>query len=173
VIQEALDTASWFRREGPLWAETVHTRDWARFEGRPNQVLIQKALELAHKHQDVFAIRPDLYQELYVSPVGSEAGQTLAVALAMFVAAKGDFQQTIIGAVNYGRDNDSYATVAGALAGAFHGLEAIPKDWLETVISANPAHDFADLATNLSEIALAKHEVQKQTVAAVEGLLEP
>lgn len=52
----------------------------------------------------------------------SAAGdETLAVALAMFVAAGGDFRTTVIGAVNYGKACDSYATVAGAIAGAFKG----------------------------------------------------
>ncbi len=171
IIQEALDTATWFRREGPLWAETIRTREWARFEGRPNQELIHAAISIAKKHNDIFAIRAELYEVLKISPVGSEAGQTLAVALAMFVAAKGDFKQTIIGCVNYGRDNDSYATVAGAIVGALHGVEAIPDDWIETVLQANPNPNIRDVAVSLTEIAMNKHQEHKRTVHDVEGLL--
>jgi ADP-ribosylglycohydrolase len=171
LIEEALDTAAWFRREGPLWAETIRSREWARFEGRPNQELIHAAINIAKKHNDVFEIRAELYEVLKVSPVGSEAGQTLAVALAMLVAAKGDFKKTIIGCVNYGRDNDSYATVAGAIAGALNGCKAIPKDWIETVLQANPEPNIHDIAIKLTEIALSKHEEYKRTVHDVEGLL--
>lgn len=171
LIQEALDTAAWFRREGPLWAETIRTREWARFEGRPNQELIHGAINIAKKHGDVFAIRAELYEVLNVSPVGSEAGQTLAVALAMLVAAKGDFKQTIIGCVNYGRDNDSYATVAGAIAGALNGSEAIPKDWIEIVLRANPQPNLYDVALELTKIARNKHLSFEQTVTDVKGLL--
>jgi ADP-ribosylglycohydrolase len=171
LIQEALDTAAWFRREGPLWAETIRTREWARFEGRPNQELIVAAIDIAEKHKDIFAIRQELYDRLKVSPVGSEAGQTLAVALAMLVAAGGDFKQTVIGCVNYGRDNDSYATVAGAMAGALNGVEAIPTNWIETVLHANPEPNIHDVAVNLTEIALAKYQENQRTVRDVEGLL--
>jgi ADP-ribosylglycohydrolase len=171
LIQEALDTAAWFRREGPLWAETIRAREWARFEGRPNQELIHAAINIAKKYHDVFEIRAELYEVLRVSPVGSEAGQTLAVALAMLVAAKGDFRQTIIGCVNYGRDNDSYATVAGAIAGALNSSEAIPRDWIETVLQANPESNLRDVSIKLTEIALSKHQEHQRTVYDVEGLL--
>jgi ADP-ribosylglycohydrolase len=171
ILEEALDTAAWFRREGPLWAETIRTREWARFEGRPNQELIHAALHIAKKHYDVFAIRAELYEVLKVSPIGSEAGQTLAVALAMLVAAKGDFKQTIIGCVNYGRDNDSYATVAGAIAGALNGSESIPQDWIETVLQANPKPNLRDVALELTNIAYKKHVLLEQTVTDVKGLL--
>jgi ADP-ribosylglycohydrolase len=171
ILEEALDTAAWFRREGPLWAETIRTREWARFEGRPNQELIHAAINIAKKHNDVFAIRAELYDVLKVSPVGSEAGQTLAVALAMLTAAKGDFKQTIIGCVNYGRDNDSYATVAGAIAGALNGSEVIPKDWIETVLQANPKPNLHNVALELTNIAYKKHLSLEQTVTDVKGLL--
>jgi ADP-ribosylglycohydrolase len=133
--------------------------------------LIHGALEIAKRQRDIFAIREELYELLYVSPVGSEAGQTLAVALAMLVAADGDFKQTVIGAVNYGRDNDSYATVAGAIAGALNGAEAIPQGWQQTVLEANPAPKLDDIARQLTDIVLRKHQAQKQTVADVEQLL--
>lgn len=171
ILEEALDTATWFRREGPLWAETIRTREWARFEGRPNQELIHTAINIAKKHHDIFAIRTELYEVLKVSPVGSEAGQTLAVALAMLVAAKGDFKQTIIGCVNYGRDNDSYATVAGAIAGALNGSEAIPNDWIEIVLQANPIPNLRDVALELTKIAHNKYVSLKQTITDVRGLL--
>lgn len=171
ILAEALDTAAWFRREGPCWEETIRTRDWARFEGRPNQVLINSAVEVAREHKDVFVIREELYNLLHVSPVGSEAGQTLAVALAMLVAAAGDFEQTIIGAVNYGRDCDSYATVAGAIAGALNGIDAIPEGWLDTVLVANPEPDLKAIGRDIAEIAFTRFQGQKQTVIDIEGLL--
>ncbi|MEM7343192.1 MAG: ADP-ribosylglycohydrolase family protein, partial [Chloroflexota bacterium] len=61
-------------------------------------------------------------------------------------------QQTIIGCVMYGRDNDSYASVAGSLAGAFHGIEAIPEAWIQPVIDGNPEIDMHDLARKLTQI---------------------
>ena len=170
IIESTLQTAAWFRREGTLWPTTIREREWARFEGRPNEVLIARALEVARGH-DVFAIRAELYDKLYVSPVGSEAGQTLAVALAMLVAADGDYRQAVIGAVNYGRDCDSYATVVGAIAGALQGVAAIPKDWAEAVLVANPQPDLRRVALELSQVVEALHLEQASTVQAVGVLL--
>ncbi|MBI3963356.1 MAG: ADP-ribosylglycohydrolase family protein [Deinococcus sp.] len=172
IIDEALEAAAWHRREGPLWPVQLEKFPWARFEGRPNQMLISFALEAARKHRDVFAIREELYQKLQVSPVGSEAGQTLAVALAMFVAAQGDFRQTIIGAVNYGRDNDSYATVAGAIAGAYSSVAAIPNDWIQTVRAANPEPDMRQLAVKLTELVARNHALEQRNVTDLERLLQ-
>ena len=172
VVNTALETAAWFRREGTLWPKTIREREWARFEGRPNDVLIARALEVARKHRDGFAVREELYGQLLVSPVGSEAGQTLAVALAMLVIANGDYRQTVIGTVNYGRDNDSYAAVAGAIAGALNGVEAIPRDWAETVLNANPEPDLRAVALALTQVTAERHREHLETTRALQSLLE-
>ncbi len=82
----------------------------------------------------------------------SEATHTLVVALSMFVAADGDLEKSVVGAVMYGRDKDSYASVVGALAGAFSGAKSIRNDWVETVLTANTDPDIAGLAGQLSQI---------------------
>ena len=168
IVEEALGAADAFRREGPLWNETVRTRDWARFEGRPNHELVYAAVAEAERKRDVFAIRPELYRLLRVSPLGSEAGQTLAVALSMLVAANGDYTQAVIGAVNYGRDNDSYAAVTGAIVGTLNGLEGIPSSWRETVVAANPEPDLCAVARGLGAVALERHQRQEAIARAVE-----
>lgn len=171
IIQAALESAAWFRREGELWPTTIRLREWARFEGRPNEVLIDRALEIARQHSDVYALRAELYDQLYVSPVGSEAGQTLAVALAMLVASGGDFREAVLGAVNYGRDCDSYAAVVGAIAGALGGLESIPTDWYEAVLRANPEPSLEQMATDLTRLVRSRHQEHYRTLQAVQALM--
>lgn len=39
------------------------------------------------------------------------------------------FEETVVKVANLGSDADTAASVAGALAGAYYGLEAIPLDW--------------------------------------------
>jgi ADP-ribosylglycohydrolase len=172
LIDEALDTAVWHRREGPLWGETIASFPWAAFEGRTNQRLVADAVEIAERHRDVFAVRDEMYAALKVSPLGSEAGQTLSVALGMLVAAGGDYRETVIGAVNYGRDNDSYAAVAGGIAGALHGVEAIPEDWRAAVVSANPEYDFEGTARRLTELVVDRHHDARRVLDDAEKLLE-
>ncbi|MBC8449799.1 MAG: ADP-ribosylglycohydrolase family protein [Chloroflexi bacterium] len=159
VVEEVLAASQAHRAEGEL------ARQWHWYEHvfQINESLVKRAVEIAAHHADVFSLRAEFYEHLQVSPLGSEAGQTLAVALGMLVAAGGDLRQTLIGlsacdaqaglsacdaqagCVNYGRDNDSYASVAGAIAGALQGTGAIPAGWRRTVEAANPEPDMRAL----------------------------
>ena len=42
-----------------------------------------------------------------------------------------NYQDCVLTAVNLGEDTDTTASVAGALAGAVYGLDAIPTEWIE------------------------------------------
>jgi len=170
VLEETLHTADWFRRDRPHWQETMHTRDWTRFEGRPNHKLVTAADEVAQRHGDVATMREELYARLQVSLLGSEAGQTLAVALAMVVAANGDYE-AVRGAVNYGRYNGSYAVVAGTIAGALQGLGALPTAWVQTLLEANPSPDLKEMARALTSLTLAQHREHRRPASDVEDLL--
>ena len=81
--------------------------------------------------------------------------EEVPVALGFLIVANGDFEQAIFGAANYGRDNDSIAGMAGAIAGALHGDVVIRPEWITQVNVANKvdldplARDLASLATNL------------------------
>lgn len=95
------------------------------------------------------------------APSRRKSIEEVPVALGFLIVAKGDFEQAIFGAANYGRDNDSIAGMAGALAGALHGDQAIRPEWIETVKAANRidldplARDLADLAVRLQRDQLA------------------
>lgn len=167
VIDMALEAARQFERTG------AYTRGW-QWYGHVfaiNERLVETAVEIALREKDVLAVRPAFYEKLRVSELGSEAAQTLAVALGMFAAAGGDFHNTVIGAVNYGRDNDSYASIAGALAGAYHGTGAIPGEWIETVTAVNPVPDMRYLSVELARVALKRYERNKATVERLESLV--
>ena len=166
VVTATLDVARSAHREGSL------TRRWQWHDHvfGLNEQWVERAVALAHEYQDVLALRPAYYDALTLGPLGSEAAQTLAVALGMLVAADGDVRRTIIGCVNYGRDNDSYAALGGALAGAMHGTESIPTDWRETVESANPEPDMATLSMGLAEVACARLRLMERVVSESQGL---
>ena len=72
----------------------------------------------------------------------------------------------------YGRDNDSYATIAGALAGAFHGVDAIPPEWIQPVVDANPEVDMHALALSLTNLLLRQSEQLTAEAAALVDLQE-
>ncbi len=169
VVEDVMTASEAHRVEGEL------TRRWHWYEHvfQVNERLVRKAVDIAQRHDDVFSLRPDYYEALQVSPLGSEAAQTLAVALGMLVAADGDISQTLLGCVNYGRDNDSYASVGGAIAGALHGTDAIPSQWRETVERANPEPSIEALSLGLAEVVRERQRSLRQTVAQVDCLLAP
>jgi ADP-ribosylglycohydrolase len=167
IVEQALAAAQAHRVEGSLtqawqWYDHVFTL---------NERLVTTAVDLALRHRDVFAVREAYYEQLRVSELGSEAAQTLAVALGMLVAADGDLRQAIIGCVNYGRDNDSYATLVGAITGAMHGLSAVPESWRRTVEAANPEFDMRATSLKLTQVVQARYQRYRSSVRAMRLLL--
>ncbi|CAL9551484.1 hypothetical protein SUDANB6_04470 [Streptomyces sp. enrichment culture] len=83
-------------------------------------------------------------------PSRLHALEELPVALGMLVVSGGDYRHAVLGAVNYGRDCDSIATMAGALCGALGA--PVPRDWAETVAGASRL-DLWEPAATLTEVA--------------------
>jgi hypothetical protein len=50
-----------------------------------------------------------------------------------------DFRTTMTFIVNYGRDNDTTAAVAGAILGAMYGATRLPDDWVQPTLTAQLA----------------------------------
>jgi len=84
--------------------------------------------------------------------------EELPVALGMLLVADGDFEGSVLGGANYGRDNDSIAGMAGAMAGALHGDPAIRPSWIARINTANRV-DFSALAVDLATMA---HQLQQR-----------
>ncbi len=61
------------------------------------------------------------------------APEAVGLAFGAFTAARGDFRTAVLTAVNMGRDADTTAAVAGALAGALHGEGAVPQEWASAI----------------------------------------
>jgi ADP-ribosylglycohydrolase len=68
-------------------------------------------------------------------PSRLHAVEELPVALGMLTVARGDYRRAVLGSVNYGRDCDSIATMAGALAGALGS--PVPEEWSKQVAESS------------------------------------
>ncbi|UJW30542.1 ADP-ribosylglycohydrolase family protein [Saccharothrix sp. AJ9571] len=79
--------------------------------------------------------------------------EELPMALGMFVLAGGAYRGTVLGGVNYGRDSDSIAAMGGAIAGALHGLSAVPRMWLSRIEAAS-RYDLVGPPLRLAELAM-------------------
>jgi hypothetical protein len=62
-------------------------------------------------------------------PWADLATEAVPVALAVVLAAGGDFRRAVTGGVRMGRDADTIGAIAGSLAGAYGGEDAIPAPW--------------------------------------------
>jgi ADP-ribosylglycohydrolase len=93
---------------------------------------VPDAVNEARKIGDWKALRP-VYQNRFQSGHMSDALEVLCGAMALFVLADGDPEQALLTAVNFGRDCDCRAYIAGGLAGAMRGVATLRPAWIETV----------------------------------------
>lgn len=70
-------------------------------------------------------------------PSRTKSIEELPVALALLAAHRGDYRAAVLAAVNYGRDADSIASMAGAVAAGLGGSPAVPTEWLDQVEQAS------------------------------------
>ncbi|MFD6349392.1 ADP-ribosylglycohydrolase family protein [Streptomyces roseolus] len=101
--------------------------------------------------------------------------EELPIALGMLLVGEGDYRRTVLGAVNYGRDCDSIATMAGAIAGALHGEEAVPAEWAKRVAEASrldlhaPARSLAAVTAEVFARDAARRRACESARAALTG----
>ncbi|MEV0950364.1 ADP-ribosylglycohydrolase family protein [Promicromonospora sp. NPDC050249] len=70
-------------------------------------------------------------------PSRTKSIEELPVALGLLVAHRGDYRGAVLAAVNYGRDADSIAVMAGAVAAGLGGSGVVPSEWLDEIESAS------------------------------------
>ncbi|MEU1403585.1 ADP-ribosylglycohydrolase family protein [Streptomyces sp. NPDC005728] len=99
--------------------------------------------------------------------------EELPVALGMLLVSGGDFRQAVLGSVNYGRDCDSIATMAGALAGALGS--PVPEDWSKTVAEASrtdlwePARALTGVTREIFERDVRRRRTHERAFTALGG----
>ena len=75
---------------------------------------------------------------------------TLEAAL-WCVLTTDNYRDCVLRAVNLGEDTDTVAAVAGGLAGALYGYDAIPKEWLDTLIHRDYIEGMCERAADVLE----------------------
>jgi ADP-ribosylglycohydrolase len=109
-------------------------------------------------------------------PSRLHAVEELPVALGFVLVAAGGYRDAVLGAVNYGRDADSIATMAGGITGALGGADAVPRQWREQVSTASrldieaPGRVMAAVAT---EMLAADERRQAARQRSMRALLDP
>ena len=95
--------------------------------------LLALAKEIVNSNEDkqVHEIADLLLQEIAINEYfyADLAPEAVALAMAAVLYGDGDYAKTLLFAVNLGRDADTIAAMAGAVAGAISGYESIPANW--------------------------------------------
>jgi hypothetical protein len=98
--------------------------------------------------------------------------------MSLFVLADGDPERSLLTAVNFGRDCDCRAYIAGGLAGAMRGVATLRPAWIGTVereLADDPytvsRKSLAETATGLYRAALHTLKQAQRQLDAVAGLL--
>lgn len=90
-----------------------------------------RMMDLIDRHDgDVLRCWMPLHDE-FRSVYKAVVTEAVVQAFGIFRLAKGDFQQGIILAGNFGRDADTIGAIVGALLGARHGASRMPAHWIE------------------------------------------
>ncbi len=81
---------------------------------------------------------------------GGYVVETVASAFFCFLKTPGDFEEAVSRAAEAGMDADTTAAVAGAISGAYGGLESIPSRWRRGV---EAAEEILELAAHIHALA--------------------
>ena len=165
VLAVAKEFVSYHAEAGELYAlyDTIETE-------------VNRAIELAEKHTDPMKMRDEFYDYYdctnFVNYYISQANEIIAKGLAVFALSKGNAKEAILTSVNFGRDTDCLAAVAGGLAGALTGSGDMPKKWIDQVNEAtrqdpytNNKRNIEETVDGLYEAFLAKQNRLKEYIA--------
>ena len=116
---------------------------------------ISKAMEIGSGVSDARSAIALLYDDLVCDYYhwADLAPEAVGLAFGLLMAGRGDYSETVLAAVNLGRDSDTIAAIAGAILGARAGYTQLPQEWCEKIEVA-PGRCIRSLAgTSLSETA--------------------
>jgi ADP-ribosylglycohydrolase len=120
--------------------------------------LLKPEIEILHSKLDT--IQELLNKEPVIDEVVPCTGNNTTIqgsfpaALYAFLRHPGSFKEAVVYAVSLGGDTDTIGAMCGAIAGARHGLEGIPTEWLDALENGRKGRDYVvELARKLYALA--------------------
>jgi hypothetical protein len=130
---------------------------------------VNRALELAAKHTEPESLRRAFYKLYhggeYFNYGMAQANEIVSKGLAILALTQGDPREAILTAVNFGRDTDCLAAVAGGLCGALAGIESLPEEWVSQVNAATGEDPYTNNHRTIEETAgglLSAYQARRQ-----------
>lgn len=118
---------------------------------------LDRALDLADTYPTWEALR-NAFNDIYyggkhITYGMSQANEVVCKGLAIFSLTQGDPRKAILASVNFGRDTDCLAAVAGGLAGALYGTTSLPDEWIDQVNEATEQDPYSNDHRTIEETA--------------------
>ncbi len=114
--------------DGPAWLEELHPLAPGEY---------QLAIEWIAENLDA---EPSLAARRLGTTI--RASRSVPFSLWCFLAYVDDPEEAIVRAVNAGGDADTLGAMAGAVAGAYHGADRLPRRWLEVLENDDKGRDY-------------------------------
>lgn len=115
---------------------------------------VERALKITARAQDFREMRK-LFAPMYAGTgipyAQSYANEVVTKGVCVFRMTKGNLKDTIIAAVNMGRDTDCLAAVSSGIAGALTGGASLPPEWIKQVDYATTLNVFTNSRRTLRE----------------------
>jgi ADP-ribosylglycohydrolase len=124
---------------------------------------VQNHLRAAMEPYDTVKGGVQEFERAGAYPSQQHAIEEFPLALAYLIVAKGDFTEAVLGAVNYGRDSDSIAGMAGAIIGAMVGKSRLPERWASEIAARNKV-DFDASARELYQLFQRNYQAAYQQI---------
>jgi len=81
----------------------------------------------------------------------SSANEVVTKAVCLFRMAKGNLRDTIVAAVNLGRDTDCVTAISAGFSGSLSGASSLPVDWIDQVDRATKVNPYTNSKRTLRE----------------------
>jgi len=109
------------------------------------------AINYALQAADLYDASPETVESLGAGWIAEEA-----LAISLFCALKADnFKDGVLLAVNHSGDSDSTGAITGNILGLIHGVDAIPKKWIDVL-------EVRDIVLEMTENALSILELPSE-----------
>jgi ADP-ribosylglycohydrolase len=132
---------------------------------------IQRVLGVARETRDYKAFRAAIYRQkdAFFKRITCDSRETVPFTIALFELAQGDVEKAVTYGANFGRDADTVASMCGAIAGAFKGVDGMRKDWVDKAKKVT-SRDQEKLAESLAAVAVAKSDLERKAAAVLAGI---
>jgi hypothetical protein len=94
------------------------------------------AMGICDQKPDIEVAFEDLHTKLW-TPEHATAAEAIPQVYAIFRLTGGDFRRGLLWSANFGRDADTICGLVCSLAGALHGIDAIPPAWVKQIRHAS------------------------------------